>query len=204
MSLAKIKNLRKERTRKIELLKQQQEQLKNDDMYSDEYKLQKNNEIRKSLQSIRNEYDTQINDLIKQEENRLLQGFHNAEYEDLKGEKATVELLKEMRNQQQAEHLISKYKGTDPKQVESVLYSEAKRLVSINSPQAPAYINAFKQLGVSGAESLEQEYKDKNLNDLQRSYKSDLDLIRQQKKEFEVEIAEENDPLKGALMQHYM
>jgi len=188
MSLAKIKQLRSERSSKLGELEQQRQKLANDRTLSNIYKVEKDNEVKIKIQAVKTEYDSQISELIDQTENKLLQGFHNAEYEGLKGEQATIELLKEMRNQKKTDQLVELYRGKDETQFRDFLHGEAERLIGVNSPEAKAYLDAMKLLGVSDIDGLENKYKQQNQNDLQKSYQDDLALIKEQKDGFRFDV----------------
>lgn len=200
MSISKIKGLRNERKNKVESLKKKIESLQNNDMYSDQYKLEQKNKIESELNDVKGKYDAEIMNMIDEKEGELLKGYHQAEYSGLSEEQTMTELLKEMRNQQQAQHLIKNYEGADGSTLRNELLGKAQKMIEENSPHAMAYINAAKSLGVVGVDQLEQEYKNNNLNDLQKAYKSDLDALREQREEFKLES--EGDPFERALARY--
>lgn len=188
MSMSRIKQLRKERINKINTLKQQQEKIDNNDMYSHQHKSNTLNQTNINIEAIENEYVPQINQLLEERKTELLKGFNNAEYAGMDDKRATTELLKEIRNQRETDNLIRQYEGKDLSSFRSELYTKTKELVRTNSPTTTAYINAMKSLGAVGYDELEQEYKANNMNDLQRAYKSDLTALEEQEQEFHVEV----------------
>lgn len=197
MPLAKIKRLRQERINKINALKEGQKKIDSSDMYSNQHKSNTQTETNKAIKAIEKEYGPQINELIDQRETELLKGFNNAEYSGMDDKQATIALLKEMRNQKQTDNLIKQYEGKNHATLRSELGTKTKELVKVNSPETTAYINAMKSLGAIGFDDLEQEYKANNMNDLQKAYQSDLNIIEEQKQEFATEVS--GDPFANAM-----
>lgn len=188
MSLQKIKQLRSERISAITTLEQKAERLDNDTTLTNNYKREENARIKEEIQLVKNEYDTPINELIESGKKEAISNFNNAEYSGIKDEDAPIEVLKELRNQKQTSLLVKKHGGKSPANTRAELHAKANDLVSSNSPEAPAYIDAMKELGIVGIENLEQEYKDQNLNGLQKQYKDEITSYEQQGTEFNHEV----------------
>src|SRR5690625_660514 len=188
MRLNKIKQLREERINKIKALEQDQEKINKSEVYSNQHKSNTQTESNNTIKAIENEYGSKINELTEQRETELIQGFNNAEYSAMDDKQATLELLKEMRNQRQTDNLIKQHEGKNHANLRNELYTKAKELVKFNSPEAMAYINAMKSLGAVGSDDLEQEYKANNMNDLQKAYQSDLKALNDHKAEFHTEV----------------
>lgn len=200
MSISKIEQLRKERLDKINALKQQQEKIKADETLNAKYKSDMKMELDAQIKAVKQEYEPQINELIEQRETELRKGFNHAEYSGMDDKQVTIELLKEMRNQRLTDNLIKQYQGKNVTSLRNELSNQLKDLVRVNSPEAMAYINAMKSLGAVGFDELEQQYKENNMNDLQKAYKSDLNLIEQQKEQFNTEV--NGDPFANKLAKY--
>lgn len=192
MSIEKIRQMRKERLTKVNPLKEKQEQIKNSPDFSDLYKHEQGQEIKEQLHDIDSYYQREIHGLIDSLEKDATSGFHNAAYLGLDEKTATVELLKEIRNQKQTEQLLIQYANN-----EESLLEKATQLIGVNAPESVAYIDALKSLGSWAGNELEKKYKEANLNDLQRAYKVELDTIKKQRSEFNFEV--KGDPFIGGL-----
>lgn len=179
MSIVKITQLRNERVAKVKGLLAQLDQLKGDTMYSDEYKNQKEQELKAELRAVRQTYDPQITELINSKELELTRGFYGAEFEGLTEKQAMAEVLKELRSQGKAKELTLAYK----ERPESLL-AEAEKAVRANLPTAAAYLKAGKELGIMGMIELEDIYTENNMNDMQRAYQNDLRALEEEKKEY--------------------
>lgn len=200
MALAKIKQLRNERLSKINSLKQQKEKIKADQTLADTYKSEMQTKLDADIKATNQEYEPQINELIQQREMELRTGFNSAEYQGMDDKQAMVELLKEMRNQRLTDSLIRQYEGKDMASLRNDLSKQVNDLIQVNSPETGAYINAMKSLGAVGFEDLERQYKENNMNDLQKAYQSDLNLIEEQKQEFHTEV--NGDPFENILAKY--
>lgn len=196
MSIERIEQLRKERKGQVKAIKSKINKIKDDEKYSPEYKMQQEAELKRELESVRQNYDSQITELINNSINESERNFYNAEFDGMKEVESTQALIKEMRDQEEAELIAKRFKDNH-----KGLYDESEKLVSVNSPKAIAHIKALKKLGAIGAESLEKQYKEQNLNDKQKMYKEELDKLEEQRKLYEVEKTEDNDPFKAALME---
>lgn len=198
MSIAKIQQLRKERKNKVTEIKSALDKIANDEKYSGEYKMQQSAQLNREMQRINQEYDIEITNLLQQTKNETERNFYNAEFDGMNEGEATKALLREMRAKEEAEVLARSYKDGDKR---NALYSMAEGLVNVNSPQALAYIKAMKTLGVTGAESLENQYKEQNYNEKQKLYKSELEKLQVEEQWYEVEKTEVESPMKAALLE---
>lgn len=196
MSATQIESLRKDRTKKITGLRAELDKIKKEDMYSPEYKQQKTREVNQEIESLQAEYDQQITSLISETRNKTLKSFDEAEFAGMQQGDEVKALIKEMRNKDLADDLVNTHRSSDGE----MLRSEAERLVKSGLSSAPAYIKAMKQLNISGADSLGQEYKNQTMNSLQKGYKSQLDEIEQQEKAYEIDKTADTDPLRAGIM----
>lgn len=193
-AITTIKRLRAERSSKINALKSEMDIITSSDKYSQEYKNQISRERKDEIIAIQSEYDSQINEQITTHLTRLKGEFSKAEYEGLSDGEATKALLREMRNQQETQALIARYKDLTDAGMNEALQTEAHAKVQTNAADAPAYINAMKQLNIIGADEYEQTYKSNNLNKLQKSIQNDINQIEEQKREWQSEQYEAVNP----------
>lgn len=93
--------------------------------------------LEREISTFKHDYNSRISTALDELKTEAERVFHNAEYEGL-GDQVSIELLKEMRNQEKAEELIKSYKGK-----EVTLQELAQKEVDMNSPYAPAYIKGL-------------------------------------------------------------
>lgn len=192
MSIQKIEQLREERKKFMAKYQADLKRVKDDNRISESYRKEQMDQIKANLNEVKFGHEKKIRELIEEGKNESLKKVEQAELEPLSEKELLAKLIIDNRNRDKAARLAEEH-ADNPEP----LLSEARKALSRNSPETPAYVEAIREVckndplrGIQ-AKEIDEEYQFANLNSAQRDHYRSYEAYTSQERLYRQETAEE-------------
>lgn len=187
----KIKELREKRLEFLEGYEKKLAEIEKDPKISEQYRQEQMTNLKSELHQKKVDYENRIEELIESGKQEQLEQMQEAEFNGMNEKELLKIMIIESRHKDLTNALMHRYKNDV-----SQLTSETRVKVQKNETEAPAYINALKQLAdhptvYFTVDELEQTYKHNNLNKKQKEHLKLYNEIIEQEEAYKEDKANE-------------